>query len=95
LIKWKCARQTVEAAEPSLQETGPAFRPFRDATLVILSDILAENKQESGSVIPFLVTEQRLGWTPKRQWPPLLNRSVDSVHLSPSTRERILWNKND
>ena len=38
---------------------------------VIFAEILAENKQESGSVIPFLVTEQRLGWTLKRQWLPL------------------------
>src|SRR5262245_20833029 len=42
---------------------------------VNLAEILAENKQESYPVIPFLVTEQRLGLAPKRQWPPFVNEA--------------------
>src|SRR5262245_60150702 len=53
------------------------------------SSLLPDQQCLVAPVIPFLVTEQRLGWTPKRQWPPLHKRSVDSIHLSSSFHERL------
>jgi hypothetical protein len=75
--------------EKAAEEKETAKQKRTKGDSVILAEIPAENKQGSGSVIPFLVTDQSLGWTPKRLWPPLLNRSVDSIHLSPSTCEHL------
>ena len=59
-------------------------------TSAIVAAISAGHGREARGLIPELRPgEVCCRWTPKRQWPPLLKRSVASIHLSPSARERL------